>query len=184
MRNETKKIVLTSLFIAIGVILPTVFINQQIAAMFSPMHIPVIISGFLLGWKYGLLTGMITPVLRSLIFTMPPLIPIALAMSFELATYGLIAGLLYQFLPIKQIVGKIYISLFSAMIIGRLIFGLVMSVYFSMNNNVYTFSAFITTTVITAIPGIALQLILIPALILYLNKVLLPNEEIKNEKKI
>lgn len=185
MRNETNKIVLTSLFIAIGVILPTVFINQQIAAMFSPMHIPVIICGFLLGWKYGLLAGLITPILRSIIFTMPPLIPIALAMSFELGTYGLIAGLLYNVLPIKLIIVKIYISLLSAMILGRLMFGLVMTIYFSMQNNIYTFKAFISATVIIAIPGIILQLILIPILILYLDKVLIPNKgEILNEKEV
>lgn len=171
MRNETRKIVLTSLFIAIGVILPTLFFNQQIATMFSPMHIPVILCGFLLGWKYGMIAGVITPLLRSLIFTLPPLIPIALAMSFELATYGLIAGLLYKLLPIKVNVVRIYLSLLSAMILGRLMFGLVLSIYFSLQNNVYTFSAFISATVISAIPGIILQLILIPILVIYLNKI-------------
>lgn len=185
MRSEIKKIVLTSMFIAIGVILPSLFLTQQIASMFSPMHIPIIICGFLLGWKYGFLAGIITPLLRSAIFTLPPLLPIALAMSFELATYGLIAGLLFEFLPIKKMIIKIYVSLLSAMLIGRAIYGAFMGIYFSLQNNVYTFKAFIGATVITSIFGIVLQLILIPIIVVYLNKFTNPEKgEIFDEKEI
>lgn len=95
--KNTKKLVLSALFLAIGLILP--FITMQIPAvgkMLCPMHIPVLLCGFIVGWPYGLLVGFITPLLRSVLFGMPMLVPNAVCMAFELATYGFVAGVLSQ----------------------------------------------------------------------------------------
>ncbi len=68
----------------------------EIGSMLSPMHIPVLICGIICGWKYGILVGAITPILRSVIFHMPPMYPTAISMAFELATYGFVSGLLFK----------------------------------------------------------------------------------------
>jgi riboflavin transporter FmnP len=143
MKSRAKKLVLTALFIAIGNILP-IFTMQLpgIGNMLLPMHIPILICGFICGWNYGLLAGFITPLLRSIIFGMPPLIPTACAMAFELAAYGMITGLLYKLLPKKNIF--IYIDLICAMIIGRCIWGIVSIVLYGMSENKFTWGIFMT----------------------------------------
>jgi riboflavin transporter FmnP len=100
MEKSSKKLVLTGFFIALGFILP--FFTGQIPSIGNkllPMHIPILLCGFVCGWRYGLIAGFITPITRSLVYGMPPMIPIAASMAFELAAYGLIAGLLYKNLP-------------------------------------------------------------------------------------
>ena len=93
---KNKKVVLTALFIALGLTLPMITANvPMIGNMLLPMHFPIIICGLICGAGYGALAGVITPLLRSFIFGMPPLFPIAAAMAFELAAYGAVAGLVY-----------------------------------------------------------------------------------------
>ena len=104
MRNsDVKKLVLAALFLALALVLP--FLTGQmpeVGSMLCPMHIPALLCGFFCGWPWGLAVGLIAPVLRSLMFGMPPMFPVAICMSFELATYGAISGLLYSKLPRKK----------------------------------------------------------------------------------
>lgn len=163
-----KKMIWAAFFIALGVILP--FLTGQLPTIGNallPMHFPILICGFICGWKYGLLTGMITPLLRFLLFSMPTL-PIAVCMSFELATYGAIVGFLYQ--KLKHQKHKIYICLFSAMLIGRLVWGLSSIVVYGIRNQCFTWQIFLTSAFLSAIPGILLQILLIPILIITLEK--------------
>ena len=125
---QLVKICLAALFLALGWLMP--FLTGQIPEfgnMLLPMHIPVMICGFVLGPVYGALIGFITPLTRSLIFGMPPILPTGLAMCFELMTYGFICGtgfyLLNKYVKKIPTIASIYISLVSAMIIGRLIWG-------------------------------------------------------------
>ena len=97
MKHNTKKLVLSGLFLAIGLVLP--FLTGQIPEignMISPMHFPVLLCGFICGAPYGALVGLILPPVRFLLFQMPPLCPVGLAMAFEMATYGLVSGLVYS----------------------------------------------------------------------------------------
>ena len=115
---STKKIVLGGLLLALGLVLP--FLTGQIpkiGQMLLPMHLPVLIAGFVLGSPWGLAIGLLTPVLRSLLFGMPPMFPSAVVMGFELAAYGFFSGLFHKLLPQKNIF--IYISLILAMVLGR-----------------------------------------------------------------
>lgn len=167
--KETKKIVLSALFLALGLVLP--FLTgqiQQIGNALLPMHLPVFICGFVCGWPYGLLIGLLTPLLRSFLFGMPLLIK-AIAMAFELATYGAVSGLLYSKLHIYKVV-KTYISLIVAMILGRLTWGLVSIVIYGIQNSAFSWQIFLNGALLTAVPGIILQLVLIPVLILALEK--------------
>ena len=181
--NKTKKIVLGAFFIALGLLLP--FITGQIPQIGSallPMHIPVILCGLLLGWKYGLACGFITPLLRSALFGMPVMFPMAIAMSFELAVYGCVAGFLYNSYRHKCL-WALYKALIAAMIAGRCVFGTVMAVLMTSTGQSYTIPMFVTGTVVSAAPGILLQLVLIPAVMLALKKTHPMNRIEKQEKE-
>ena len=168
--TNLKKLVLSSMFIAIGIVLPF-FTGQipEIGNMLLPMHIPVFLCGLICSWQYGTLVGFILPLLRSMIFTMPPMYPKAIAMAFELCAYGFIVGLIYSKSK-KQNLLWLYISMISAMVGGRIIWGIVQTVLLGFKNNPFTFTAFITSGFIEAIPGIILQLLLIPSIMLLIKK--------------
>lgn len=168
-KTNTKTLVLAALFLALALVLP--FLTGQIpevGSMLCPMHIPALLCGFFCGWPWGLAVGLIAPVLRSVIFGMPPMFPAAVCMSAELAAYGLVAGLLYSKLPRKK--SSVYIALVSAMVVGRLVWGVMRFLCAGLNPSVFGFGAFWAGAVTTAIPGIIVQLILIPLLVIALEK--------------
>ena len=178
---KTKALVLrvslSGMFLALAYILP--FLTGQIpeiGSMLCPMHIPVLLCGFVCGAPYGLFIGLTAPVLRSLTLGMPPFFPTAIAMACELAVYGLMAGLLYKTLPKKKI--NIYVSLVGAMIVGRIIWGIVMFCIMGFDMTKFGFTAFWAGAIANAIPGIIVQIILIPMLVLVLEKAkLMPTEK-------
>jgi hypothetical protein len=132
------------------------------------MHIPVLLCGFFCGGPWGLVVGFIAPLLRSFTLGMPPMFPTAFCMAFELATYGFVAGYLYNKLPKKKI--NVLISLVIAMVLGRLLWGAVMFVAMGLKGSPFGFSAFLAGAVVNALPGIILQIILIPILVIALGK--------------
>ena len=167
--KHMKTMVLAALFLALGLIMPFLTMQiREIGSMLLPMHIPVLICGFVCGWKYGLLVGFVTPILRSFIFTMPLMFPNAVSMAFELATYGAIVGILYYALNNCKL--RIYLSLLTAMLAGRIVWGVVMMVISGINQSSFSWQMFLGGALINAIPGIILQLVLIPLLIFALEK--------------
>lgn len=167
---NTKKLVLAALFLAMGMVLP--FITgqiPQIGSMLLPMHIPVILCGFVCGWQYGLFAGFVSPVLRFVLFGMPPLFPVGIAMAFELAAYGVLVGLVYHKLKQTDVKGM-YISLIVAMLGGRVVWGLVMVLLTSVAGGIFTWQVFMAGAFINALPGIILQLVIIPMIMLALER--------------
>ncbi|MBE6685795.1 MAG: ECF transporter S component [Ruminococcaceae bacterium] len=165
--NAVYKLVVSALCLALCILLP--FLTGQIPEvgnMLCPMHLPVFICAFLCGPFYALAVGLVAPVMRSLLFSMPPLFPTAVSMSFELCSYGLFAGLIYKLLPKK--VYNIYISLICAMLVGRVVLGIVNTILLGSE---YSFDAFLAGAFIQAVPGIILQIVLIPILVMAVNKV-------------
>ena len=140
----------------------------DIGSRLCPLHIPVILCGFICGWPWGLAVGFIAPLFRSLTLGMPPFFPKALCMAFELAAYGAIAGLMHRILPRKK--PYIYVSLLTAMIIGRLVWGTAMFLCLGLSGGSFTFTAFLAGAVTNAIPGIILQIVLIPVLVMVLDR--------------
>ena len=166
--KKTQKMVLSAVFVAIGIVLP--FITMQIPEVGNillPMHIPVILCGFFLGWKYGIIVGFILPLLRSMLFGMPPIMPVAISMSFELAAYGFITGYMGSK---RKGVSWTYFSLIIAMLVGRIIWGIVSFVLYQMLGNGFTLQMFFAQGFLNAIPGIIVQLILIPIIIRSVQK--------------
>lgn len=168
-KKLTQNIVLSALFLAMAYVFP--FITgqiQQIGIMLCPMHIPVLICGFVCGWQWGLIVGFAAPILRSLSLGMPPMFPTAVSMAFELAAYGAATGILYKILPKKK--WCIYCALISTMIIGRLVWGTARFIMSGLDVNKFGLSAFWTGAVTSAIPGIILQIAFIPLIIMSIEK--------------
>ena len=176
MKKTTKNLTLSGVCLALCLVLP--FLTGQIPEIGSalcPMHIPVLLCGFLCGWQYGLAVGFIAPFLRFFLFQMPPLFPTGTAMAFELAVYGCLTGALYRKLPKKII--NIYIALISAMFAGRIMWGLVQLILSGITKNPFTFKAFLTGGFITALPGIVCHILLIPPIVMALKKAGLIEDE-------
>ncbi len=170
MKDKIKKLTLSAMFMAIGLALP--FLTGQIKTvgnMLCPMHIPVLLCGLICGWQYGAAVGLILPLLRSATFGMPPMYPTAIAMAFELMTYGLVIGVLYSRSRWKCVIA-LYRSLIAAMLAGRAVWGIVQIVLLGLGGSVFTFRAFMVGAFLNAIPGIILQLVLIPAVMVALNR--------------
>lgn len=166
--NRLLKMVLAALFLALAYVMP--FLTGQIpeiGAMLCPLHIPVILCGFICGWPWGLTVGFVAPLFRSLTLGMPPLFPTAICMAFELAAYGAVSGLMHKLLPRKK--PFIYVSLITAMIVGRVVWGLAMIVCMGLNGGAFTFGAFIAGAFTNALPGIIVQIVLIPVLVMVLD---------------
>ncbi|WP_033542519.1 ECF transporter S component [Planococcus sp. CAU13] len=166
--HTTRKLVYTSICIAIGIILPQMLHLLPIANVGSvllPMHIPVLICGFICGYRYGAVCGIILPFLSFVLTGMPPLFPIGISMMAELATYGLLAGIFYEVTK-----GKILPSLLIAMIGGRIVLGISSAILFGMAGIPYGFEVFIGGAFVTALPGIIIQILIIPPILFALNK--------------
>ena len=162
MSKNVKQMTLAALFLALGLVLPF-FTGQipQIGSMLLPMHIPVFLCGLICGWQYGAAVGFLVPLMRSFLFGMPPLFPTAISMAFELLTYGLTVGLLYS-RSRWQCIRALYRCLLAAMVAGRAVWGVVQAVLLGLSGS--------ARALLNAIPGIILQLILIPVVMLALNR--------------
>lgn len=168
LQKSIRKITYAAICLALALVLP--FLTgqiQQIGNALSPMHIPVLLCGFLCGWPYGLIVGFIAPLLRFVLFGMPVLMPIGAAMAFELAAYGFVSGILYKKLPKTNL--SIYASLIIAMIAGRIVWGAARFTLAGFQATEFPFSAFIAGAVLNAIPGIILHIILIPIIVMALK---------------
>ena len=168
-QNRIRQITFSGMFLALCMVLP--FLTGQIpeiGSMLSPMHIPVLLCGFMCGWPWGLAVGFIAPLLRSVMFGMPAMFPGAVAMAFELAVYGGMAGFLRQKLPRKNSVT--YAVLLISMISGRIVWGIVRFILSGLSGTTFSWAMFLAGAVTNAIPGIILQLILIPILVIALER--------------
>lgn len=167
--SSVTKCVTAAVCMALCVVLPmAVHSIPNGGTLLSPMHLPVLLCGLICGWPYGLACGIIGPLLSSLISGMPPAGPILYGMLVELAVYGLVTGLLMQFVHTGKWMTDFYISLIAAMLAGRIAGGLAKALIFSAGS--YSFKAWATAYFISSLPGIILQLLLLPALFIALQK--------------
>lgn len=169
--TKTTRLVMAAVLLAIGMVLP--FLTGQIpeiGSKISPLHLPVLICGFVCGWQYGLAVGFILPLLRSLTFGMPPLMPTAAAMAVEMAVYGLVTGLIYQKLPKKM--SSVYIALIGAMLCGRVAWGLASVLLYGVagTGKAFTLPMFLAGAFVNAVPAIIIQLVLVPVIVSALKK--------------
>ena len=166
--RKTRDLVLTAMFIALGVALPQAFhAVPNAGSVFLPMHIPVLVAGFAVGPVFGLAAGILTPLLSHLLFHMPPAAVLP-SMLCELAMYGLATGFLSRVIKTKNPRVKIYCVLIGGMLCGRITYGILNALIFKAG--AYSLQAWLSAAFITALPGIIIQLIVIPLLVLGLSK--------------
>lgn len=168
--NNVKKLAVTAMLFAVGMVLP--FFTGQIPVigkMLLPMHIPVLLCGFIVGWQYGALIGFLLPIVRGLVFGMPPLYPNAVAMAFEMAAYGFVSGYLYSHAR-WQCTKMLYISLVTAMLAGRIVWAFAEVILLGIGGNIFTWKMFAAGAFLNAIPGIIVQLTLIPLIMVALRR--------------
>lgn len=169
-KQHVLNVTMTAMFMAIGLVLPLLTGQiRQIGNMLLPMHIPVLLCGLICGWQYGLVTGISLPVLRYFLFGMPVLFPTGIAMAFELATYGAVIGILYSRSRWKCVIA-LYRSLLLAMLAGRIVWAVVQMLLLGAGGDGFTWKMFVAGAFINAVPGILLQLILIPAVMIALDR--------------
>ncbi len=169
-KNHMMRLSLSAMLLAIGLVLP--FLTGQIpeiGSMLLPLHLPALVCGFVCGWQWGMAVGFVLPLLRSVLFGMPPMIPTALCMAFELAAYGAAAGILYQKFAGRK--GHVYLALVGAMIIGRAVWGAVsVLVYGLLMDSPFALTAFWMGGFVNAWPGMVLQLIIVPLIVAALER--------------
>lgn len=166
MKITTKELVLSGLLLASGIILPMVFhMFGMMGSIVLPMHIPVLLGGFLLPPTMALLLGIITPLISGLLTGMPVIFPMAVIMAAELGVYGIAASLCTRKLKLSLIP-----SLIISMVAGRIAAGLTVAVLVQLFGIKMSPVAYVTGAVVTGLPGIIIQLIFIPALVYAINK--------------
>jgi len=176
MKSKTRRMITAAIMIALGVLLPQIFHiigGPNLGSLLLPMHIPVLLTGFLVGPFYGVIAGFLTPVLSSLLTGMPPIspVPILFLMMFELPIYGLVSGFMFEKKRMNM-----FFSLITAMILGRLSYGLgiiLLSKVFMLN---IPPAITVWSAIATGLPGIILQIVLIPLIIKILERRGLLNE--------
>ena len=165
--SNIKRLTLTALCVALCVVLPMAFhMIPNAGSVMLPMHIPVLLCGLVCGWHYGLLCGILGPLVSSVLTGMPPA-AILPGMMVECGMYGCVGGLMMERVRTGSLYGDIYISLPVAMLAGRVISGIVKALILTPG---LSFTAWATASFVTAIPGILVQLILLPNLVFALTR--------------
>ena len=179
--SAVKKSIITAVCIALCVVLPQAFhAVPNAGAIYLPMHIPVLLCGLICGWSYGLLCGLAGPALSALITGMPPAAVLP-GMLVECGVYGLAAGLLMQLLRTKHLYADLYISLAAAMLLGRVASGIAKALIFSAGS--YSMASWVAGSFVTALPGIVIQLALLPSIVYALMRArLIPQRYPKDEE--
>lgn len=153
------------MFLAIGIVLPLLTGQiKEIGDTLLPMHIPVMLCGLICGCKYGGAVGLILPLLKAATLGMPPIYPNAIWMTLELATYGFVIGYLYSAFQKKQL-WWLYCCLVVAMCSGRIVWGIAKTILLGISGKAFTLQAFVAGGIVDSLPGIILQLVLIPGII-------------------
>lgn len=169
MKKTVKNLTLSAMFLALCMILPVITGGvPQIGNAISPMHIPVLICGFVCGWQYGAAVGFIAPLMRSLLFSMPPMYPIAVSMAFELAAYGILCDLLYKAFPKKNV--YIYPALIISMLGGRAVWGIARYIMAGLSGSEFSMAMFVAGAFTQAVPAIICHILLVPPVVMAFKK--------------
>ena len=166
-KYQIRNMVIAAMLIALCVVLPIAFHSiPDGGSIFLPMHIPVLLCGLICGWPYGLVCGLLGPAISSIATGMPPIAMLP-SMMVECAAYGAVTGLMMKFVRTKSATADLYISMVTAMALGRVVAGLAKALIFAPGTPAF---AWVTTSLVTGIPGIVIQLIVMPAVVFALTK--------------
>lgn len=167
--SSVKRITLCAVCIALCYVLPIAFHAVGLGSILSPMHIPVLLCGLICGGGYGFLCGILGPVVSHLLGGMPPLLMLV-RMIPELCVYGLVGGIAMKYIRTGRNTADIYISLAVAMVAGRIVGGIATAIFYTVTSGVYSIALWATSYFVESVPGIVAHLILVPVLVLTLQK--------------
>ncbi len=180
-----RRLTLAAMFLALGIVLP-LFFGQipQIGSMLLPMHIPVFLCALICGYRYGVPVAVILPLLRSVVFSRPNMFPEAIAIACEMATYAFVADFLYSRSK-WHCIKALYRCLLAAMLVGRVVRTAVQLALLGLSGSPIAFRSYLTGTLLAGIPGVILQLIVIPAImvVLHRTKLMPPRRKNKDNSK-
>lgn len=169
MKRVVKNTVFSAMFLALCMVLPIITGGaEQIGNAIAPMHIPVLVCGFVCGWQYGAAVGFVAPLMRSAVFHAPIMYPTAAAMAFELAVYGMLCGILYKLFPKKNI--YIYPALVISMLAGRIAWGVARYIMAGLDGSEFSFAMFLSGAFLQAVPAIVCHIIIVPLAVMALKK--------------
>lgn len=167
MMSTPKKMTITAICAALCVVLPMAFhAIPNGGSILLPMHIPVLLCGLVCGWPYGFVCGLLGPFLSCIATGMPPMAMLP-GMMVECGVYGLVCGLMMRYVRTGKATVDLYLSMITAMVLGRVVAGLAKSLIFAPGTAPF---AWVTTSLLTGIPGIVIQLVLMPLLIFTLTR--------------
>lgn len=167
--SSLKKICICAICAALCYVLPVSLHGLALGTLLSPIHLPVLLCGLVCGWPYGAVCGVIGPILSNLLSGMPPA-AMLVSMIPELCAYGLFSGLLMKLIRTGHTAADLYLSLIPAMLLGRIAGGLASAALYFSRVEAYSLAVWASSYVIGTLPGIVLQIIIIPALVMVLLK--------------
>lgn len=167
--SSVKRACICAVCIALCYVLPLAFHAVGLGAVFSPIHIPVLLCGMLCGWSYGAFCGVAGPVLSSVLSGMPPA-SMLVSMIPELLTYGLTCGLLLKYIRTRVSIVDFYLALLPAMLLGRIVGGVAKALFYLSRTEAYSLALWASGYFVETLPGTILQLLLIPGLVFALMK--------------
>lgn len=165
--STVKKSIFCAICIALCYVLPMVFHAIGAGSVFLPMHIPVFICALVCGWQYGLLCGIASPALSSVLTGMPP-VAVLPGMMVELCVYGLAAGLVMKLVHTKHTYADLYISLIIGIVCGRVVAGAVNALIFARGT--YSLAIWASSYLLTSWPGTVILLVFVPSIVFALMK--------------
>lgn len=167
--TKIKKLCICAICAALCYVLPIAFHALALGSAFSPIHIPVLLCGLVCGWPYGLLCGIVGPVLSSLLSGMPPM-AMLISMIPELCAYGAFCGLLMKRVRTERLYLDLYLSLLPSMILGRIVGGLASALFYLSTAQSYSVALWASSYIVGTLPGLILHLVVLPVIVLILMK--------------
>lgn len=181
LRNVTvgKKITYKTLvsvgLIALAVILPQLVhaaLGQPGGVQWLPMYLPVLIGGCLLGAKWGLAVGILSPVVSFAITSLAGnAMPVAARLPFmmlELAVFAAVSGLFTNKISDNGLWA--FPAVISAQLAGRLVF---LGAVFVCQSFVPFTVEMIWGQIVTGLVGLAVQAVLAPVIMIGLRALLI-----------
>lgn len=166
------QLIISALLLALGLVLP--FLTGQLPSLgqaLCPLHLPALIAGLTCGGGWGAALGLMLPIVRSLLFGMPVMMPTAVSMAVELAAYGLVCGLMYpQLCQRMRRLPAMVLALLVAMVAGRILGGGAKAALMGLTGGSFSFAVFISSYFTSTVPGALVQLLVIPPVVLALEK--------------
>ena len=175
----TVKTIVSLIIIVLALVLPQIthaFFGSRGGILLLPMYLPIILGGCLLGFRYGLVLGVISPLISfgfTSIFQNPmPALNRLPFMMFELMVIGFVSGLFSN--KINKNKNYAFVAVITSLLIGRLAFLICIAIFGNLVNLPLTL---IVSQIETGLVGLTIQSLALPFIIVFINYLLNKSKE-------